>query len=295
MTPFFFLSLMMTLFGMISQSGGVDLGRVNSRHRRDISVDGLKAKDELAYTDRHSSEYKKFKNSVFDHIPSKWMRKDIVLAKFFKMNGRDSQKSKAAVMEVMRWRKANKIEDIAKEDLSRGIEMFEANTNEVDLQGRVILYMQCGKWALAPLLSSVHDTPKNKPGDDKIYERTFYKLFDEASMKVVENYDTKFTKNAQHVMIVNYAEWETKDGACVDCVTLVSRLGINYETQWPEFGHKVILVNTADDFGIFFDLIRLVLSKETNEKLVTFDRNKEKWMPELKTIISEDVINKLIK
>jgi hypothetical protein len=29
----------------------------------------------------------------------------------------------------------------------------------------------------------VHDTPNNKPGDDKIYERTFYKLFDEASMK----------------------------------------------------------------------------------------------------------------
>ncbi len=51
-------------------------------------------------------------------------------------------------MEVMRWRKANKIEDIAKEDLSRGIEMFEANTNEVDLQGRVILYMVIFTWLL---------------------------------------------------------------------------------------------------------------------------------------------------
>lgn len=137
----------------------------------------------------------------------------------------DVTKSKQDVLDTIEWRRKHDMDEIMKEDLSKGRKGFEAHTDLQDILGRPLLYMQTGKWGLASALA----TSKTNA---TLYERTFYQLFEESAMKSIANNEAG-NKNAQYVMLVNYDGWTTEQGACVECKDKLSGILCTfYETYF---------------------------------------------------------------
>lgn len=72
---------------------------------------------------------------------------------------------------------------------AEGVAKFEGKTTDVDNEGRVVLYMQVGKWGLAGAMAGTN-------GTKTMYENAYYVLFEEAANKVLDGVD-KGSKFAQ--------------------------------------------------------------------------------------------------
>jgi len=276
----FTVALALLFIGDSVRGMGTVPGRRQKRQASPIVE--MTAKEELTFNGAEADDYAKFKEQILPEIPFPAMKKEIALARFFRSYYLNSTEALRGARAVLKWRQENHMDYLYKEDHKKSRSNFEASTEVSDVKGRPVLYMETGKWKLKEAIIK---------GNAVGYERAFYQLLDETAYKGVMANEAG-NEYAQYLMVLNYDKWTLAEGGCADCVALVSSLGANFDSSWPLCSYKIMLINVSEDFNLFLDIIRLVLSKDTNAKLAVFGRKKDDWWKEATALIAEADLKK---
>jgi len=167
----------------------------------------------------------------------------------------------------LKWRKAEKMDNIDKEDWSDMEEDYPWYLDGYDNEGKPILTANYDEWDIRKGVVA-----------GKIQRLMRWMTYaQESGVRKVRELQAQGKNVTQWDFIINMNNFNLIQHGCVQCLPLYTNFVSNYEQRYPGSCDKILLLNTPSVFEIVLNLIRPIMSAQTREALKVYNNNREEW------------------
>jgi len=180
----------------------------------------------------------------------------------------DISAAKTMLLDAVKWRKNNNINEILKEDWSDLEQDFPASFDTQDKMNRPIATMEFSDWDFRSAVLTGKSQRLNRYLT-YIIERMVQNVF-----KAQE--DGKSVTRA--LVLLDLDGFSIRRNACPACMPVLIRWAITMESYYPQFTQEIIFINAPSIVQVPFNVLRSFVNADTRDQLKILGSNKEQWM-----------------
>jgi len=228
---------------------------------------GRTFEEDLTLTSSQKRILDQFKELVADRVPHAYMKEDVYLVRWLRARYWKIPDAEKMLMDHLKWRKDNKIDNILNEDWSDLEQSYRYYLEGRDTEGKPLLYVNGGVWDLRQVVIS---------GNRDRFNRYIDRALEDACT-LVRKLGEEYKNVSQGILIVNMDGFNLVQHGCLQCITVFLRILVQYEAHHPGCADKIIVVNLPTAAEPILNAARAVFHPDTNRILQIFGVNKNKW------------------
>jgi len=209
----------------------------------------------------------KFKQRVTGRLPHDYMKQDIYLIRWLRAKNFHIDQAEQMLSENLKWRKANKIDNILQEDWSSYQEKYAYYLDTLSKDGMPMLTGNFGEWDIRAA---------GVAGQMPTLIRYLNKGMEDA-VTTIRKFQSQGKNVTQFEFLVNMDNYNIVQHGCIQCISFYLALVNSYENHFPGFANHLVLFNTPPVFEVVLRAIRPLMSPMTRNALQVYGQDKEQW------------------
>ncbi|ODM94177.1 SEC14-like protein 2 [Orchesella cincta] len=235
------------------------------RHVKSDVVD-----EELILTQKEKTAFDKFKAAVYPKLSLEMMKHDVYLLRWIRAKNLDVQLAERDILEMVKFVRVNKIENIMEEDFGDIMDEFPYHMDIVSFKLSPIGYGSTeGAWDIRRTILQGKRTQLMR----YVYRMVFGVMFKVVEINKKQPNVTKFN------VLVSFDGFNLVQHMCPLCVSTYITLLQLYERYLPGCAEEIIVINSPTTIHVLLNMLRPFFSESTNRALKIFGPNKTKWKP----------------
>jgi len=243
-----------------------------------VITDGKTWQEDLTLTVGEKKTLDKFKELVADRLPHAFMKEDSYLIRWLRAKYFNIPDAEQALLNDVKWREDTNMDTISQEDWSDYDREYKYHLESRDKEGKPVLYVNARNWDLRKAALS---------GNQKRFGRYIDKGLEEAC-GLVRELGNKYKNVSQGILILNVDGFNLIQHGCLQCISTLLRVIVQYEAHHPGCADKLIIVNMPQAAEPILHAARAVLHPDTNKSLIIFGTNKKAWQESLREYFDEE-------
>jgi len=232
---------------------------------------GVTDDQDLIVTPKQGQILEKFTDRMRPVLTQEYMTKPIFLLRWLRAANFNVETAERMLMNNLKWRRDNNIDNINNEDWSFFEEEFAYSVDTFDKTGRPIITIDSGKWDVRQAVLS---------GQRPRLVRWMVKMMEDAT-KLVRMQQARGVNVTRWGMIYNLGYFNLVQSGCLQCLTVYTEFVQNYEKYYPNHASTITLVNTPGIFDVILRAIRPAMSPASRDTLQVYGTNKPQWQQAL--------------
>jgi len=209
----------------------------------------------------------KFKETVISKVPHDYMKEDIYLIRWLRAKKFNLKAAETLLMDDIKWRKQNRMDTIEHEDWSDMEEAYPWFVDGYDIYGKPIGTANWDEW----------DIRKGVLAGKLKKMMRWMTYGQETAVRRVRELQAQGKNVTQWHFIINMNNFNLHQHACAQCMPLYTNFISTYEHHYPGSSDKIMLLNTPETFEVVLNLMRPLMSEQTQEALKIYSNNRNEW------------------
>ncbi|CAL8079980.1 unnamed protein product [Orchesella dallaii] len=223
---------------------------------------------DLLLTVEEKATLDEFKSQVIPILPEDYMKSDFYLVRWLRARAFDIPAAKTMLLDTMKWRKANRIKSIMKENWSDMAIDFPVTFGSFDKVGRPVVTLEMGDWDFQAAVVT---------GKAQILNRYLTYIIERYVQSVFKAQAAG--KNVTRVVtLVDVEGFNLRKHSCPQCISIMVRWTATTESYYPQFVKDTVIINAPTLIQVPLNAVKPFMGRETREQLHVFGTNKEQWM-----------------
>jgi len=232
-----------------------------------IETNAVSLSQDLTLTKSQKAALDKFKANVLPKLTQDYQKSDLYLIRWLRAKNFNIKDAEEMLKADLKWRKAERMDDIHKEDWSDMQEEFPWYMDGYDNEGKPIVTTNFDEWDIRKGVVA-----------GKIKRLMRWMTFgQESAVRKVRELQGMGKNVTQWDFIINMNNFNIPVHGCAQCLPIYTNYVLNYEKHYPGSVDKMMLLNTPQVFEVVLNLIRPVMSQQTRDALKVYTNNKDEW------------------
>ncbi|XP_021946760.1 SEC14-like protein 5 isoform X2 [Folsomia candida] len=214
---------------------------------------------DLILTSTQKERLDKFKQLMGPQLPQDYMKEDIYLVKWLKVNDFDIPSATRMLLDNIAWRKENRMDKILEEDWS------DLNDEYKFVIEAAVAYV--GDWDLRKLVIA---------GKGRRVMRYVDKLYEESN-KILRNMQGGGSNSTRANLILEVSRFNVRQHFCPGCAPILGHLVSTLHRHFPLTVNFLIVLNTPQLALPIWDFVKPLMPKKSQEFVFIYGTNQNEW------------------